>query len=406
MKVLQINITVNSDSTGRIVEDIGKVLIQHGHESYVAYSRGRVTSASKLIRVGNKFDMYMHALLARLFDIQGFASVRSTKKLISEIDRIKPDVIGLNNLTGYYINVKILFDYLNSRQIPVLWTLFDCWAFTGHCTYFDVIQCEKWQTKCFSCPNLSDYPKSWTDNSKNNFIKKKALFTQNKNMSLLVHSQWLAGLVKKSFLGHIPVHVTPSAVDIDVFKPVETSIQEKHGLKGKMIILGCASVWVERKGLNDFIKLSKIINDDFRIVVIGVNKEQKKLLPENITGIERTENVSQLVEWYNAATVFVNPTYQDNFPTTNIEALACGTPVVTYHTGGSPEAVVELTGRVVEKGNINGLLSCIDEIARLDKNILQQNCRNRAVKLYDKSKQFLEYLNQFQLLANKSNSNN
>jgi glycosyltransferase involved in cell wall biosynthesis len=402
MKVLQINITVNSDSTGRIAEDIGKVLIENGHQSFVAYSRGKRTSASGLIKIGNKLDVYSHALQTRLFDIHGFASIRATQKLIRQIESIKPDVIGLHNLTGYYINIKILFDYLNSKQIPVLWTLFDCWAFTGHCTYFDNIQCEKWKTQCFKCPNLSDYPAAWTDNSGKNFKRKKELFTKNRNLHLLVHSKWLEGLVKQSFLSDIPVQVTPSAIDLDIFKPVKSTIQEKYGLKGKKIILGCASIWVERKGLVDIIQLNHLISDEYSIVVIGVNKEQKSKLPENITGIERTENIAQLVEWYSSACVFVNPTYQDNFPTTNIESLACGTPVITYNTGGSPEAVDAQTGKIVNKGDIKGLWDSVLELGKSDRDEMRMNCRSRAEEHFDKNKQFVNYLKLYLSLEGKN----
>jgi len=402
MKVLQINTTVNFSSIGRIAEDIGKVLMKNGHQSYIAFGRGNRPSASELIRIGNKVDVYLHVLQTRLFDNHGIASVSATKKLIQEIEKINPDVIGLHNLTGYYINIEILFDYLNARQIPVLWTLFDCWAITGHCTYFDVIGCEKWKIQCNHCPNLNDYPLTWCDNSKRNFRIKKELFTKNKNLHLLVNSNWLEAYVKQSFLKDIPVHVTPSAIDIEVFKCQESNILNEYGLNGKKVLLGCASDWVERKGLKDLVQLSQIVGNEYRVVVIGVTKKQQANLPESVTGIQRTENINQLAAWYSSAFAFVNPTYQDNFPTTNLEALSCGTPVVTYNTGGSPEAIDQHTGRVVEKGDVQGLASAIDDLSLVDRNVLRQNCRDRAEKLYDKNKQFMEYLNIFQFLAEKA----
>jgi len=402
MKVLQINTTVNFSSIGRIAEDIGKVLMKNGHQSYIAFGRGNRPSASELIRIGNKVDVYLHVLQTRLFDNHGLASVSATKKLIQEIEKINPDVIGLHNLTGYYINIEILFDYLNARQIPVLWTLFDCWAITGHCTYFDVIGCEKWKIQCNHCPNLNDYPLTWCDNSKRNFRIKKELFTKNKNLHLLVNSNWLEAYVKQSFLKDIPVHVTPSAIDIEVFKCQESNILNEYGLNGKKVLLGCASDWVERKGLKDLVQLSQIVGNEYRVVVIGVTKKQQANLPESVTGIQRTENINQLAAWYSSAFAFVNPTYQDNFPTTNLEALSCGTPVVTYNTGGSPEAIDQHTGRVVEKGDVQGLASAIDDLSLVDRNVLRQNCRDRAEKLYDKNKQFMEYLNIFQFLAEKA----
>lgn len=402
MKVLQINSVVNSGSTGRIAEDIGSLLLARGHESYIAYGRGNRPSKSELIRIGKSYDVYNHVIITRLFDRHGFGSQHATKNLIKEIERIQPDIIGLHNLHGYYINILELFNYLNLKQYPVLWTLFDCWAFTGHCTYFDDIQCSKWETQCFQCPKYRNYPAALVDNSLQNYQIKKKLFSGNRNLQVVLHSEWLAGLVNKSFLGHIPIHVTPSAIDTDVFRPVSGNISQIYNLEGKKIILGCASVWTERKGLNDLIQLSKLISEEFKLVVIGVSSSQKSKLPANVLGIERTENIQQLAEWYSLAHVFVNPTYQDNFPTTNIEALACGTPVITYNTGGSPEAIDNNTGLVVEKGDIHVLYEAVVNITGKGKEHYTDICRERAVKHFNKDDRFKDYLKIYEsLLINR-----
>jgi putative colanic acid biosynthesis glycosyltransferase len=403
MKILQINTNVNSGSVGRIAEDIGNVLIANGHQSFIAYARGNRPSKSKLIKIGNYFDVYWHVLKTKLFDKHGFGSYYATKKLIKEIEKINPDVIGLHNLHGYYININVLFDFLNSKQYPIVWTLFDCWAFTGHCTYFDDINCSKWETQCLKCPKYGKYPSAWVDNSKENFQVKRKLFAKNKNLHIVVHSQWLADLVGKSFLHDIPLHITPSAIDLKIFKPVVSNLRQKFDLGEKIIILGCASVWSERKGLADLIALSKLVNDNFIVVVIGVNKKQINNLPFKMLGVERTESIEQLAEWYSLADVFVNPTYQDNFPTTNIEALACGTPVITYNTGGSPEAIDENTGYVVEKGDINGLKEKILQIIDAGKENYTKKCRERAEKLYNKTERYQDYLQIFHEIAQKKN---
>ena len=200
MKILQINTTVNTGSTGRIAEDIGKVLMANGHESYIAFGRGNQSSQSNLIRIGSKMDFFLHGLRTRFFYRHGFGSKKATEQLIKEIDKIKPDAIGLHNLHGYYLNIEVLFEYLKSNHIPVLWTLFDCWAFTGHCTYFDDIDCKKYQTQCGKCPKIDKYPSSlFVDNSFKNFTDKKKLFTSLANIDFVVHSDWLKGLVKKSY---------------------------------------------------------------------------------------------------------------------------------------------------------------------------------------------------------------
>lgn len=394
MRILQINASVNSGSTGRIAEDIGKVMLANGHESYIAYGRGNRTSSSQLIKIGNKADVYLHVLKTAIFDRHGFGSILATKRLIAEIERINPDVIGLHNLHGYYINIELLFKYLKNKQIPVLWTLFDCWAFTGHCSYFDNIDCKKWISGCSKCPKKSLYPSSYLfDKSIENYQQKRDLFNSLDNIQLVVHSQWLNSLVEQSFLKNITTNVISSGIDLDVFKPSKSDFKKKSGIHDKKIVLGCASIWDKRKGYDDFQQLAILLSDEYQIVLVGLNKMQLKQLNKRIIGLERTENVSQLAELYSIADVFVNPTYLDNFPTTNIEALACGTPVVTYNTGGSPEAIDELTGRVVTKGNIKELFARVLEVTADEKSKYTNVCRQRAEMYFNKENRYNDYLN-------------
>lgn len=402
MRVLQINAVANSGSTGRIAEEIGNVLLANGHESYIAYGRGKATSASKLLKIGTQKDVYWHGAYTLLTDKHGFASKKATEEFIKEVEKIKPDLIALHNLHGYYINLEILFNYLSTTDISVVWTLFDCWAFTGHCTYFDDIDCKKWQNHCEKCPKHHRYPSSWVDNSFHNFDVKQQLFTSVKKMELITHSQWLNDLVKKSFLKIYKVHVTPSAINLELFKPMESDLRARFVLGKKKVILGCASTWSNRKGFQDFVELSRKLSNDYQIVMIGLNQKELKALPENIIGLERTESIQELAQWYSLAYVFVNPTSQDNFPTTNLEALACGTPVITYNTGGSPEAIDETTGVVVDKGSITGILSAIEQIETRDYSGLSIACRARAEILFDKKVRYLDYLSIFQdMQANK-----
>lgn len=401
MKVLQINSVANSGSTGRIAEEIGTVLLAHDHESYIAYGRGKAKSNSKLIKIGSKVDVYTHGAYTLLTDKHGFASKNATKKLVSQINEIKPDILVLHNLHGYYIHLPVLFDYINQNNLPVIWTLFDCWAFTGHCTYFDDIECTKWKKHCNKCPKHKNYPSSWVDNSFHNFEDKRKLFTSIKNMELVTHSQWLGDLVKKSFLRNYPVNVTPSAINLDLFKPTPSNLRKKFNLGNKKVILGCASAWSNRKGFSDFLKLSEILSDDYQTVMIGLNKKELKGLPKNVIGLQRTESIEELAQWYSLAYVFVNPTSQDNFPTTNLEALACGTPVITYKTGGSPEAIDELTGFVVEKGDVLEIVEKVEKLNRLKYAEISAACRDRAERLYDKNSRYLDYLHIFERILNR-----
>lgn len=393
MKILQINTSVNSGSTGRIAEDIGKVLISQGHESYIAYGRGDRPSTSKLIKIGSDWDVYAHVLKTAVNDRHGFGSKRVTIELIKKIVEIKPDAIGLHNLHGYYLNIEILFTFLNKTGIPVLWTLFDCWTFTGHCSYFDDINCEKYKTHCHNCPKTRKYPSSYlVDNSLKNFQDKKQLFTSLKNVEFIVHSKWLEGILKTSFLRDSKVNCLPSGIDLNIFKYVDSELKRKFSIQNNKVILGCANIWTVRKGYEDFVKLKNIFSDNYKIVLIGLSPKQIRSLPKGIIGISRTENINELAAWYSLSDVFVNPTYQDNFPTTNIEALACGTPVVTYNTGGSPEAADEHTGFVVEKGDIAGLLAAIQKVLETGKEHYRPLCRARAEQYFNREDRYMDYL--------------
>lgn len=393
MRVLQINSVCGIGSTGRIATEIDKILKEQGHESYIAYGRDFPKNCDTSIRIGNKVDNYTHAILTRLFDRHGFGSKKATKKFIEEIDTLNPDVIHLHNIHGYYINIELLFDYLKKRDKPVVWTLHDCWAFTGHCAYFDYVGCNKWKTICYDCPQKQSYPSSiFADNSKDNFAIKKELFTGIGNMTLVAPSKWLANLVRKSFLGGYPIKVINNGIDLEVFKPTESKFRERYNLEDKFIILGVANVWDRRKGFDHFIELSKRIKEDEIIVMVGLKEKQKNKLPNNIIGITRTDSTKELAQIYSAADVFVNPTLEDNFPTTNLESLACGTPVVTFNTGGSPECIDENCGFVVRKGNIDEMLEKIKIVKVKCKLGYSQKCTERATTFYNKNDRFNNYL--------------
>lgn len=400
-RLLQINVTVNSGSTGRIAEEIGATAMNAGWESYIAYGRGERPSRSEKIRIGNDTDIRWHGLQTRLFDRHGLGSRKATKEFMRRIEEIKPDVIHLHNIHGYYINIEVLFRYLAQACLPVVWTLHDCWPFTGHCSHFDYIGCQRWQSLCFDCPLKRVYPGSlFLDNSRKNYLLKKKLFTGVRNLVIVPVSEWLKELVQQSFLKDYPLHTIHNGVDTDVFSPDcnRRDIRAKYGIGDEFMILGVANVWVKKKGLPDFMELSRLLGKDYKIVLVGLTPQQQKGLPGNVTGVSRTESTEALAGLYAAADLFVNPTWQDNFPTTNLEALACGTPVVTYRTGGSPEAIYPGTGRVVEKGDIRGILSFAQEIKKSGKAEYSTRCRESAVTYFNKNDKFKEYTALYQTL--------
>lgn len=399
MKVLQINSVCGVGSTGRIATDLYKVLEEHGHKCKIAYGRGNAPEDIDTIKIGTNFDNYLHVFKTRMFDEHGFGSVDATKKFIEEVKKYDPDIIHLHNIHGYYINIKILFEYLREANKPVIWTLHDCWAFTGHCAYFDFVGCDKWKYGCEKCPQKSVYPTSKTkDNSKLNYEKKKKIFTSINNMTIVTPSNWLANLVKESFLGEYNVEVINNGIDLDVFKPTESDFRKKYNLQDKFIILGVASDWSERKGLKYFIELEQNLSEQYKIVIVGVNKKQKDNLSKNIISITRTDNPKELAEIYTAADLFVNPTLEDNFPTTNLESLACGTPVITFKTGGSVESIDEKTGIEISLFKTDNIVNSIDFIKNKDFLFNENLCRERAEEFYDKKIKFNEYSNLYEYL--------
>lgn len=397
--LLQINSSANASSHGKIAEAIGRLVLEKGWRSVIAYGRRVNPSKSELIHVGSSFDLKEHGFETLFFDNHGLASRKATKEFLKKVEEIKPDIVHLHNIHGYYLNYKLLFNYLNSQNIPVVWTLHDCWTFTGHCSHFVTAGCERWKTGCYNCPLKGDYPKSFLDRSKRNYELKKKLFTANPNLHIVAVSDWLAGLVKKSFFKDKDIRVIKNGVDLDVFKPTNISDNNKY------CVLGVSGVWTKEKGLDDIILLRELLDrDSYEILLVGLNAEQIEKLPEGIKGLQRTESIAELASLYSNANVLINPTYADTFPTVNLEALACGTPVVTYRTGGSPEAVNEKTGIVVEQGDIKALACAIMSICSTNRNQLALDCRCRAENEFDRNERYADYLNVYRDVVGGGNS--
>ena len=401
MKVFQINTVCGILSTGRICTDLAQVLEKEGHECKIAYGRKSVPSKFQkyAIRIGNTFTNVIDAGLSRIFDNSGLNSKIPTIRLIKKIKEFEPDIIQLHNLHGSYINIKILLKFLQEYGKHVVWTLHDCWNYTGHCTYFSTVDCEKWKTQCYDCPKKKAYPKSiLLDRSARNYNLKKELLSSFDNLTFITPSKWLADITKQSFLGKYEIKVIPNGIDLQVFKPTESDFRQRYNLVDKKIVLGVASAWGKNKGFYDFIKLSEMLDKSYKVVMVGVTEEQKKLLPEEIIAITRTNNVTALAEIYTAADVFVNTTYSDNFPTVNLEAQACGTPAITYNSGGSPESVFD--NLVVPTGDIDMLCEKIREVAENSDDTARVNALKNAGN-YRKDDQYLKYLEEYKNVLSK-----
>lgn len=385
--ILQINVTANWGSTGKISEAIGDVALANGWESYIAYGRWCNPSKSQLIKVGSFWDKYFHFLEQRVRDNEGLCSRKATNRLIHCIEEIKPDVVQLHNLHDHYLNYLRLFEYLNRADIKVVWTFHDCWAFTGHCFHFVKKDCQKWKTGCYKCPMKNVQPKTLVDRSRKNYELKMRLFSECKHLTIVPCSDWLAGFVRQSFLKDKRIEVIKNGVNLELFKP-----QERNERSQGHDILAVSSVWNEEKGLYDILKLRERLPAKYSITIVGVTARQRGQLPTGIIGIERTQSVQELVQLYSDSDVLINPTYADTFPTVNLEALACGTPVITYRTGGSPEALDENTGVVVERGDVEGMAEAVIFVCGKDRKQYAMACRKRAEENFDKDICFEKYM--------------
>lgn len=388
-KILQINTVCGTGSTGRIVQDIGEVIKKNNMESYIAYGYGK-SNLEDSVKIGTIFEYYIHNILSRILCMQGRFSYFATKRFLKKVDLIKPDLIHLHNIHGNYINYKLLFKYIREKEIPVVWTLHDCWAFTGKCTYFDAINCNKWQTGCEKCKNLKDYPESYLlSNTKKEYENKKQAFTSVKDITFVTPSNWLKTQLSKSFLNMFPVKVINNGIDLKAFIVKKNDLRKRLKIDKKIVLLGVASDWTNRKGLNDFLKLRKLLDARYAIILIGLSKKQIKCIPNNIIKIPKTNSIQELADFYSISDLFINPTIEDNFPTTNLEALACGTPVITYDTGGSSEAVSPKCGCIVKKGDIMEMVNAIKTFDFNSKT--RENCFARSRK-YNKYEKFEEYI--------------
>jgi len=393
LRILQLNTVCGAKSTGRIAWEIAKLVEKDGGECYIACGAGYVPEDAKAFAYHTikPIKRKAYSLIRKLFDAEGYFNISGTKELIRQIEIFEPDVIHIHNLHGCYLHLKTLFGYLAKKDIPVVWTLHDCWPFTGHCAYFDYSGCEKWKTGCHDCPQLKSYPECvGVDGSRRNYQLKKELFLGLKNLTMVAPCQWMKEPLSQSFLKNVPVRVIYNGVDLNGFTPTPGDLRQRYGLENSKVAVAVASDWDERKGLRFLLEAAQKLGDEYRFVVIGLSHEQVEKLPGGMIGIEHTANVEELAQWYTTADCLVNPSLEDNMPMVNLEALACGTPIAMFRTGGCPEAVDERTGAVVEKGDVDGLCRAIRSLCPKT-DATKQACLARA-RSFDAKLTFEQYL--------------
>lgn len=388
-KLLQINVCVNMKSTGRIVEQLSVLAQRAGFETYAAGVDIQEPSCSTLYVIKNDLSRFSHRVITRFLDMQGRGSSCSTRQLIKWIERVQPDIIHLHNLHCAYLNYPLLFQFLKIYGKPVVWTLHDCWPFTGHCAHFDAISCEKWKTGCGTCLQI---PPFCLDQSAENYATKKTCFTSLSNFTLVPVSDWMAKNITLSFFKRKRYVIIRNGIDLSCFKLYDKKqARVELGLnENTFILLAASSVWNAEKGLQEIIKLSN--NSDFQLVMLGVPAFLSEKLPKTIEARPLIADPALLAKYYSAADVFVNPTYNDTFPTVNLEAQACGTPVVCYQSGGAPDTLSSATGIVVPRGDYEALEKAIYSIKNKEFAPSQQVCREWAETQFDKEQNFQKYI--------------
>lgn len=389
MKVVQINAYCGVGSTGKICKSISEMLTDGGVENYILYTQRRNVYPLGIKYGGNAFYTKIQSLKSRVMGNNGFNSGADTQRLIKKLDEIRPNIVHLHNLHAQNCNLKILLDYLRKNKVKIIWTFHDCWAFTAYCYYFDMISCEQWKFGCQECKLGRKY--SWFLNRSAKTWNEKRKMIEGIDITVVTPSKWLAKKVSESFFNKHKILVINNGIDLSLFKPKSSEIRTKYGVGNKYMLLGVADLWDRRKGIDVFVQLSKVLDDKFVIVLIGTNEKIDKMLPDNIISIHHTYNQEELVDFYSAADVFVNPTREEVFGLVNVEALACGTPVVTFDSGGSPECIDGTCGIVVQKDNMDDLCTAIYELCR-KKSEMSEACRERAKNFnqWDKYREYIE----------------
>lgn len=393
MRILLINVAIGFGSTGRIVEGIGQLALSHGWDVHIAHGARYVNESTiDNFQISSKAEEILHFIESSIFDAQGMGSRFATKRFLKVIDSIRPDVVHIHNLHGCFLNYPILFSYLRTKKIPIVWTMHDCWPLTGHCVHFERTHCERWKSQCGPCPQIHDFPTSYMlDRSRRNYALKKELFTSLNRMRITTVSSWLKNVATQSYLKKFPIDVVPNGIDTSSFVKTDGDIRNRLKIGDKKLLLAVASGFEGRKGINDYVALSRILPGDYQLLLVGANDKDCRVLPDNVIALGRTRDITELAAYYSSADALLSLSYEETFGLTIIEAMACSTPAIVYNNTAQPELITPDTGRVVPTGNIDALKDAIIEMCSVPKSEFSNACRKRAEQ-FDERMMYQKYL--------------
>ena len=406
MKVILIN-SYNFGSTGRVCCAVQKYLNNTGDICLFAYGEGKASDELHYnYKISTKKKMTLHAIKTLICGLHGYYSKQDTKRLILWIKNEKPDIIHIHNLHGGYVNYITLLNAVGVLGIPVVFTLHDCWLYTGKCYHYYEANCDKWLKNCGNCPQLSMYPKSYFfDRTKKMLTDKKHTFEKLHDATITCVSDWLAGEARHSFLNKYEIVTIKNGIDTEIFKSVSNEWQSDGvEIRGKYVILGVASSWNSHKGLGDFIRLAKLLCEDEVIVLVGVTEEQAQKLPPNCIGIKNIGDKHQMAQMYNRADVFLNCSSEETFGMTAAEAMSCGTPVIVYNATACSELVGENCGYVVAPHDIDDIRKCIDKHKSIGSEAMRQSCRKNVLEHYAEQNMAKEYANLYRRIYESKKS--
>ena len=399
MRVVQINVACQYGSTGVIVVEIAEYLKQHGHEVYIAYGQG-MTDYPDSYRIGTPLENRLHGILnTRIWGEEGTGTIRGTKRFIDWLNQIKPDIIHIHNLHSNYLNYKLFFPYLAKKKIPVVWTFMDCWPFTGKCSHFTEIKCEKWKKECHHCPQLrSSGPISWFfDKTQKLYHEKQQWFKMLQYLDIIAISEWQKEEVLKSMACHHPVHMIYLWIDTKKFYEIHDKyVYKRYGLSPqKKILLSVSAQWSNQTTrLNDAIRLAKILPEDYQLVIVG-KKTTKQILPVNLIHIDYIAGSEELSKLYSCALAYVNFSVEDTFGKVMAESQLCGTPAIVFDSTACSEVAGD-AGYAVPPHDVEAMLERVLEIEHNGREYYSQRCIEHVKKNFDYNVNVGKYLEIYQ----------